>query len=351
MRVGKLLKVLAGNDMRISKLWQIISSFFKTEGEASAYMNLFTKILLVFLLIFFAWMFLAPINSNIIASGEIIISSDKKLLQHLEGGIIKEIKVAEGEFVQKEQELVLLDTTQIETQIVQANEGIKASEFQKTATIKLISTLKQEIKLVNQLLKKKNTSLTRKLDLQKQLNESEAKLGEIDSNLASLKSENSMNHDILKRSIIKAPVSGFVMDLKQHTIGGVITPGGEVMYIVPKDEKLIAEVKVKPQDIDLLEKELLAKVQLSAFKARLVPKLDGTVISVSADSFKEEMTGEVYFKARIEIPESELDKLKEDIKLSPGMPVDVFIITGSRTMFSYLITPIKESAYRAFREG
>jgi len=62
------------------------------------------------------------------------------------------------------------------------------------------------------------------------------------------------------------------------------------------------------------------------------------------------MTGEVYFKARIEIPESELKKLKTDVKLTPGMPVNAFIITGSRTLLQYLITPISESAYKAFRE-
>ena len=81
-----------------------------------------------------------------------------------------------------------------------------------------------------------------------------------------------------------------------------------------------------------------------------MPKLDGKVVNVSADSFKNEMTGEVYFKARIEIPESELKKLKQDIKLSLGMPVTTFVITGSRTMLQYLITPISESGFKAFRE-
>jgi len=326
-----------------------LSEFFTVKGD-DAYMGLFTKIFLLFLLIFFLWMFLAPINSSIISSGEIIISSQKKLVQHLEGGIIKNIMVAEGEFVNKDQELIKLDTTQVETQIVQAKEGIRALKFQKTATVKLTHTLQKEIDIVKQLLKKQNTSLTRKLDLEKQLNEANAKLGEIQANIAKLISENNVNKYFLERSIIKAPVSGYVMDLKQHTIGGVVSPSGEVMYIVPQNEKLIAEVKVRPQDIDLLTTGLLAKVQLSAFQSRLVPKLDGSVISVSADSFKDERSDEVYFKARIEIPESELTKLKENIQLIPGMPIDVFIITGSRTMWDYLVTPIKESAYRAFRE-
>ena len=81
-----------------------------------------------------------------------------------------------------------------------------------------------------------------------------------------------------------------------------------------------------------------------------MPKLNGKLINVSADSFKDEMHGEVYFKARIEIPESEIKKLKMDVKLTPGMPVTAFVITGSRTLFQYLLAPIQESAYKAFRE-
>ncbi|MDA0617484.1 MAG: HlyD family efflux transporter periplasmic adaptor subunit, partial [Proteobacteria bacterium] len=157
--------------------------------------------------------------------------------------------------------------------------------------------------------------------------------------------------DILKRSVIKAPVSGFVMDLKKHTIGGIIAPAEEIMYVVPNNAQLIAEVKIRPQDVDLLKTGLTAKVQLSAFKTRLMPKLNGKVLSFSADSFKNEATGEIYFKARIEIPKLELLRLKEDIKLTPGMPVEVFIVTGSRTMGLDLITPIKESTYKAFRES
>ena len=158
------------------------------------------------------------------------------------------------------------------------------------------------------------------------------------------------NRYVLERSVIKAPTSGKVMNLKYQTVGGTIAPATEIMFIVPKNDELIAELKVKPQDIDLLREKMRAKIQLSAYKTRLMPKLNGIIINVSADSFKNEMTGEIYFKARVQIPEAELKKLKMDVKLTPGMPVDGFLITGSRTLFQYLITPISESAYKAFRE-
>jgi hypothetical protein len=122
------------------------------------------------------------------------------------------------------------------------------------------------------------------------------------------------------------------------------------MFIVPENDKLIAELKVSPQDIDLLKEGMEAKIQLSAYKAKLMPKLNGKIINVSADSYKNEMTAEIYFKARVEIAESELKKLKMTIKLTLGMPINGFLIAGSRTLFQYLITPISESVYKAFRE-
>jgi len=322
----------------------------KNYDEEKTYLTTATKIILGFLLCLFLWAVFAPIDSSVIANGEIILTANKKTISHLEGGIVEEVKVSEGQFVEAGQELIVLSTVQVKEKINQVLEGIKGAEFQKTATEKRIKTLKTELDLVNELLKTSNSSLTRKLDLQKQLHESEGKLGELIANIASLESEHKAALDTLARSVIKAPVSGEVMDLKYQTIGGVISPATEIMFVVPKNDHLIAEVMVNPNDIDLLAKGMTAKIQLTAYKAKLMPKLDGKLETVSGDSFKNEMTGQVYFKARIEIPDSELKKLKSDIKLTPGMPVTAFIVTGSRTMLQYLLTPIKESAYKAFRE-
>ena len=333
----------------MKQFYNKFKAFWRLDEEHH-YMTFGLKISLAFLLILIVWASFAPINSSIIANGEIILTANKKTISHLEGGIIEEIKVKEGQFVKAGDDLILLNTVQVKSKIQQVLEGIKASDFQKTATEKRLKTLRQELKIVDELLKDSNSSLTRRLDLEKQYQESEGKLGELIANIAGLQNELISNRHILERSVIKAPVEGYVMDLKHQTLGGIIAPASEIMFIIPKNDILIAEVKVKPQDIDLLVNGMLAKVQLSAYKTRLMPKLDGKLVNVSADSFKNEMTGEVYFKARIEIPESELKKLKTDVKLTPGMPVNAFIITGSRTLLQYLVTPISESAYKAFRE-
>jgi hypothetical protein len=94
---------------------------------------------------------------------------------------------------------------------------------------------------------------------------------------------------------------------------------------------------------------LKAQVRLTAFKTRYMRPVEGNVVNVSADRFDDQRTGEGFFTARIEIPQSELADLGE-LKLSPGMPAETLIVTGRRTMLSYLVRPIRESFGRAFRE-
>ena len=103
-------------------------------------------------------------------------------------------------------------------------------------------------------------------------------------------------------------------------------------------------------DIDIVHKGLIAKVDLIAFKTRNTPTLQGEVVGVSADSFTDETTGELYYKAKIELDEDQLMNLSKSQELYPGMPVQVMIITDNRTLFNYLFTPVKDSFGRAFRE-
>jgi HlyD family type I secretion membrane fusion protein len=298
----------------------------------------------------------------------------------------KKMLQTQKDLFKKQQETVNTKIDILNKKVQQIQEEIKAVLSQKYATEQMIEAMNQELAIVEELLRSENASLTRKLDLQKRLSESEGRLGELNANydklktavlearlelnnfknenyrealkeinetnvnISNLQNELDSSSDILIRTAIKSPVAGFVMDLKYHAIGSVIPPASQIMFVVPKDDVLIAEVKINTRDIDLVAKDMKAKVHLTAYKSRLMPKLKGRVISVSADNFKNEATGEIYFKGRIEIPESELKKLSSDIKLTAGMPVEAYIITGTRSLLSYLFTPIKESAYKAFRE-
>jgi len=155
--------------------------------------------------------------------------------------------------------------------------------------------------------------------------------------------------DVLKRTKIRASQTGRIVALKVHTVGEVVSPGENLMDIVPSEENLIIEVKLNPLDIDVVHPGLIARASLTAFKQRSTPTLSGEVIHISADAFSDQRTGESYYLVRIKIPPTELKKLKGRA-LHPGMPAQVMIITNKLSPLEYLISPIKDSFNRAFRE-
>lgn len=174
-------------------------------------------------------------------------------------------------------------------------------------------------------------------------------LREIQQKLADLLERRKAAEDILHRTLIVAPRAGTVIGLKKHTVGGVITPGQDILDIIPSGDKLIIEAMVDPLDIDSVRPGLIAKIRLSAYKQRNTPLIEGLVTQVSADVFEEQATKRQYYKARIVLDKAELKRLRH-VKLYPGMPVQVMIITEKRTAFQYFITPIRDSFERAFHE-
>lgn len=158
--------------------------------------------------------------------------------------------------------------------------------------------------------------------------------------------------DVMQRTIITSPSEGIVTGLKFHTVGGVIMAGAPIMDITPQSDKLIVEVHVQPTDIDVVEIGMDSRIVFSAYKSRKMPMLTGKVTQVSADAFTEQqgIQNVSYYTARVEVDSEELKALDNKVKLYPGMPVDVFIRTGSRSFFSYLLAPLTDSLERAFKE-
>lgn len=179
-----------------------------------------------------------------------------------------------------------------------------------------------------------------------------AEMKENHSRLLELTEKYNAAKDALDRTTVRAPMAGTVTDLQFHTIGGVVAPGHKIMDIVPLDAKLIVEARVQTQDIESVYPGLLTRIQLGAYKARLVPRIDGKVIYVSPDRLVDNTPqGQMgYYIVRIEIDQSSIDKLATDIVLTPGMPASVFIVKGERTFLQYLISPIRDSFFKAFKE-
>lgn len=407
--------------------------------------------------VFGLWSVLAPLKSAAIANGQVVLDTNRKTIQHLEGGIIAEIFVREGQMVKEGDPLVRLDETaakarldlfksqsisaratearllaardnkkkitfpadllkekdtnpvvaenidsqrrlfktqkkNLEGQLAilrqkseQYKDEIEGLEAQKQSATDQIKLLREEIATVEKLLKAGNAMKPRLLALQRNASALEGQRGEYQSGISraqqsiaeteismiNLKNEylNKVvselkdaqaqiadlderlraSEDTVSRIIIPAPIGGQVTGLKVHTIGGVIAPGEKIMDIVPKDDKLIVEVMVETQDIDVVHPDQEAMVRLSAYRARYVPLLQGKVTYVSGDSFVDERTGVPYYRTRIEIDYGEMEVL-ENVKLYPGMPTQALIVTGSRSFMSYLIDPFMLSLNHAFRE-
>lgn len=188
------------------------------------------------------------------------------------------------------------------------------------------------------------------LQVQKKFQEEvSGKLSEVQAHLNDVAEQLAASQDKLNRTVIKAPSSGMVFGLTVHNESNVIAPGRPILYIVPQNAELVIEARVSPMDIDRVTVGLQTEVRFSAFKQDKTPKMNGKVIDLSADHLTDEKTGNTYYQARIELtPESR--KQLGNLQLLPGMPAEVFINTGERTLFEYLAQPAKNSFARAFTE-
>ncbi|MEO1494375.1 MAG: HlyD family type I secretion periplasmic adaptor subunit [Pseudomonadota bacterium] len=170
----------------------------------------------------------------------------------------------------------------------------------------------------------------------------EARLAEIGPQLAGALER-------LSRIEIKAPVSGRIVNLAVFTTGGVIRPGADILEIVPDGEALIVEARVQTTDIESLTIGQSARVQLSAFEQDDIPEALGKIANISADSLKDERSGDDYFIVQVAMDETQPPRIAA-LDLVPGMPVGLFINTGERTAMSYLTAPLRERLRRTFIE-
>jgi HlyD family secretion protein len=416
---------------------------------------------------FMMWAILAPLDSASNAVGKIVLDSKKRIIQHLEGGIIKEILVREGDKVQKGQTLVLLDDTQLRARkqvfeykclssiaeiarLLSERDGldrivfpekilskiedkevvkmiknqeklfearmnslrskqgiyqkmIAQSEEEKNSIMHQIESINKLYDIVNEqvasykkLFANGNISKTILQDAESKKADYQGKKGTLLANLSSA-DQKIMQHSInlenirdeylervnnelkqvhaqlsidseqlkeaessLARTVIVAPEAGVVSNiLETLTPRGTITQQQHLMEIIPQDDKLVIDAKIKAMDIASVKVGQTARVRLSAFRARVVPILEGKVISLSSDAIApitqmdmQTSQGGYFYRARIEIDKDQLQKVAEmkDVFLYPGMQVDVMIIIGTRTMMKYLMDPITLTLDKSFRE-
>lgn len=159
----------------------------------------------------------------------------------------------------------------------------------------------------------------------------------------------------LEATRIRAPAAGKIVGLAFFNAGAVVRPGDKVLELVPDERGLVMEVKVRPADADNVRAMQHTLVHFSAFEGRRIPYARGRVERISADRFEDPRTGQPYFLADVRVDADEMSLLSKaagvrDLPLSPGLPVEVVIPLRKRTALQYLIEPLRQSIWRAFRE-
>ncbi|CAN5278133.1 HlyD family type I secretion periplasmic adaptor subunit [soil metagenome] len=173
-------------------------------------------------------------------------------------------------------------------------------------------------------------------------------LSDVQAKLGEMRQRSIAASDTNQRNDIRSPVDGTIDKLAYTTIGGVVPPNVTIMEVVPKGDRLIVTARVSPSDIDQVTAGQPVRLRLSAFNAQTTPEIDGAVDTVSADRISDERTGISFYKVLVTIEPGESAKLG-NLKLKPGMPAEVFIQTGSRTMLNYIMKPLRDQFERAFR--
>lgn len=174
-------------------------------------------------------------------------------------------------------------------------------------------------------------------------------LAEVQTRIYDLQEKRSSLEDRLGRIVIRAPDAGMVIGMTVHTVGGVVRPATPLLDIVPSVSELVIEAQVPPVDIDRVAIGKRADIRFSAFNSATTPVIEGEVINVSADRLVNEKTNAAYYLTRVRVTEKGARTLGER-KLLPGMPADVLIITGQRTLLQYLMQPARNALSQSMIE-
>lgn len=366
-------------------------------------------ILACMIVVFIVWAAFARVDEVAVGSARVTPSSKSQLLQSLEGGIIEEIFVREGDLVQPGQKLAALDRARFMATVgetlakvrsleaaaarlkaeieggqprfsneVQAMPELLARELEllrsrrqnlheSTASLEeSLRLVRHEITLTEPLVELGAASDVELIRLKRQENELAAKLASVRSQyvieanaeyaktmaeLEVVQQVMSGRRDQLDRTVLTSPVRGIVKNLEHTTIGGVVAPGGTLMEIVPIEDTLLIEARISPRDIAFIRPGLPATVKITAYDPSVYGTLEAVVDRISPDTLQDELhRDQVYYRVYLHTRSSSLrTKDGKEHAIMPGMVATVDIRTGSKTILDYLLKPVNK-AKEALRE-
>lgn len=366
--------------------------------------------ILAFLAAMIAWASIAEIDEVTRGTGSVIPSRSMQLIQSLEGGILAEVAVREGESVREGQTLVRIDDTQFGSQYqeslgrrdvleariarlsAEAKKEIAAPNFlerllkerpdlvrrerelyesrresiEETLAVlwRNLAFAEQEWELTAPLATSGVISRIEKIRLDREINQikGEIETTEIEFRREALERRDETNgeleqllqiikgsEDRVERAVIKSPVDGTVNKIHLKTIGSVIPSGVDIMEIVPLDDTLLVEARVRPADIAFLSPGQKAITKLTAYDFAIYGGLAGIIEHISADTI-EDAQGERFYQIKVRTTEASLEHQGEALPIIPGMVAEVDVLSGRRTVLQYLLKPFNRARSRALTE-
>ncbi len=404
----------------------------------------------LFIFIFILWAAWAEVDEVTRAEGKVISSQRNQIIQNLEGGILQEIMVREGQSITKGTPLARIDNEMAAStyrdalsksleneaaiirleaelndmepvfpaeiiasspQLIEDQRSIMAArKLQRDSEIVLLrSQYEQRLQEVEEqqarkravdrnlalaieqrntvlpLLQRKNYSRIEFLNLEQEVANLEGELdgltvsipksqsaaeealqritfreAELDTEITkeinerraelnSLKETISAGSDRVTRTVVRSPVNGIIKQIHLNTLGGVVKPGEAIMEVVPIDDTLLVEVKVRPSDVAFLHPDQKAMLKFSAYDFGVYGGLDGVLEQISADTI-EDKQGEVFYLAKLRTNKTGIAYRGETLPIIPGMTATADILTGRKTILDYLLKPILKAQQNALRE-
>jgi adhesin transport system membrane fusion protein len=366
---------------------------------------------LLALLCFFVWASQAELEQITRAPGQIIASGRTQVIQASDGGVLQALMVKEGDAVERGQVLALLDrqklrasyqetrsrelalratVARLQAEVVGSeptfaaeNEGYpqfranqlallqkrRASINEETASLrKLLELAQRELAMTAPLVNTGDVSQADVLKLERQvadlqaqitnrqnkyLQDTQADLSRAEEELAGVQQMLAQRADLLSRTELRAPMRGVVKNIRMTTIGGTLKPTEELMQIVPIENELLVEARIRPTDIAFIHTGQTASVKIDAYDYTLYGWLEGKVSYLSPDTLTEDLRqGEqAYYRMQVRADDKRFAKqATEAIQLQPGMTVTVEVKTGKNTVLRYLSKPIVRTMQEAMVE-
>lgn len=370
---------------------------------------LWSIIVAIAMLITWAWH--AEIDQSTRVTGQVIPSSRSQVIQAADGGVLEKLLVKQGDQVEKGQLLAVLDRTRSEAAFKETEAKfialqadiirLKAEVLDKKPVFdetfkdfpELIQAQKTLYERRRQAIQEDISSLTTTMNLAKEelsmnlplvqtgdvskvdiiklkrqiadiqfqittrrnkyFQDAQAELAKAEAELGSVRQSLAQRKDALDRTDIFAPASGFIKNVRFTTLGSTLKSGEELLQIVPMDDDLLIEAKVKPKDVGKLKPGIPATVKIDAYDYTIYGTLSGTLVYLSPDTLEEDLkrNEEPYYRVQIKTEGRNLSNAKSsEIVIQPGMTATVELITGNNTVFKYLVKPIIKTLDESLHE-